>query len=61
MTHIVIIPFKALCCGNTMEVGDKLQVLRQTSKNRLTIQGEYPNGCHNVKKSTFFRCCQEIK
>ncbi len=61
MRYTVKIPFKALCCGNFMQMGDKLEILKQTSKNRLTIKGVYPNGCHNVKRSTFMRCCEELK
>ena len=59
-TYKVKIAFTPLCCPNVQCIGDVLKVLRQTSKNRLTIQGVYPNGCHNVKRSTFFRCCEEL-
>ncbi len=60
--------FKSLCCGNYFEIGNILGIIKQTSKNRLSIiqyeliQGEYRiRGCHNVKRSTFFRCCNNIE
>lgn len=62
MTYKVKDEFKPLCCPNVQKVGDILEILKQTSKNRLTIQNKTAhNGCHNVKRSTFFRCCEEIK
>ena len=64
MLYIVKEPFKSLCCGNYFEIGQKLEVVRQTSKNRLTINAyeifkgkEFVRGSHNVKRSTFMRCC----
>ncbi len=67
MKYIVKESFKPLCCGNCFETGQILEVVRQTSKNRLSInayelhkQKLILRGTHNVKCSTFYRCC-EIK
>lgn len=58
MEYIVRIPFEALCCLAEFVPRDKLILHEQTSKNRLQIQ--LGIGYHNVKKSTFFRCCREV-
>ena len=67
MKYKVKEPFKTLCCGNYFEVGQILEIYKQLSKNRLyinayeLIKGEQKiRGSHNVKRSTFFRCCEVV-
>ena len=60
--------FKPRCCDNYFDIGQILEIVRQTSKNRLTVnayeyhlvKGYFIRGSHNVKRSTFFRCCEEL-
>lgn len=60
MKYITAVPFKTLCCQNIQGVGTILEIVKQTSKNRLTVKDISSNGCHNVKRSTFMRCCKEL-
>ena len=60
----VIIPFKALCCRTEFFIGQILEIYEQPSKNRLYINAyedfkgsQLLRGGHNVKRSTFMRCC----
>ena len=66
MIYKTVIPFHGMCCHNYFFKGQKLEIIRQTSKNRLTINAyeilpngkEIIRGSHNVKRSTFMQCCE---
>lgn len=60
MERIVKIPFMPLCCENQFNVGDIVSILKQTSKNRVTVQNKSSRGCHNVKLLTFNRCTEPL-
>lgn len=58
MSYRVIEEFKTLCCAFPCKIGEVIEVLEQTSKNRLIIEKEI--GRHKVKRSTFFRCTEPV-
>lgn len=62
--YIVKEKFEPLCCGNKFFIGQILEIYAKPSKNRLYINAYEKDGklrgSHNVKRSTFFRCCDEI-
>lgn len=53
---IIMTEFKARCCSRVFYVGQVLKVTDEPSPNRLYITEENCAG-HNVKRSTFLRCC----
>lgn len=58
----VVSPIKTLCCKNNIDVDDEVEVIEQTSPNRLSIRSKNHNGgCHNIKRSIFYRCVKEVK
>jgi hypothetical protein len=58
--YIVHIPFKTLCCNYEFQIGEKLIIYKHPSKNRLYII--HASKCnHNVKRSTFHRCCDIVE
>lgn len=66
MYFIVKITFKPICCPNYFFVGQKLEIYKQHSKNRVYVHAyeeingkEIIRGSHNVKLSTLNRCCEK--
>ena len=53
---VVTMTFKARCCSRWFVAGQVLQVTGEPSPNRFYIVEENSWG-HNVKRSTFLRCC----
>lgn len=58
---VVTEKFGTKCCSYKFPVSTLLEVWKHPTPNRLWVvirEGKHVNSCHNVKRSTFNRCCE---
>lgn len=57
----VMCVFKCLVCGLEFGEGVEVEIVNQTSPNRLMITVVNSGSLHKVKRSTFNRCTERIE